>query len=110
MDDSIGLNELHYLPFLLPQCLLFLVILISINFFLVLAQHEDKYFEQEEFVAYLKYLTYFHKPEYVKYITYPTCLLCLSQLLLRPFPDIHIAYIFSILYKTSTSENRSRIQ
>jgi len=45
-----------------------------------LAQHENAYFEQKEFVDYLKYLTYWQKPEYAKFITYPHCLFVLDQL------------------------------
>jgi len=30
--------------------------------------HENQYFQDERFLAYLKYLQYFKKPEYVKFV------------------------------------------
>ena len=38
------------------------------------------YFEQVEFVRYLKYLQYFKRPEYVKYVLFPHCLFFLEML------------------------------
>ncbi|KAH7659235.1 mediator of RNA polymerase II transcription subunit 31 protein [Dioscorea alata] len=41
---------------------------------------QNRYFEDEAFIGYLKYLQYWQKPEYVKYIMYPHCLFFLELL------------------------------
>eukprot|EP01122_Echinamoeba_exundans_P002511 TRINITY_DN12452_c0_g1_i1.p1 TRINITY_DN12452_c0_g1~~TRINITY_DN12452_c0_g1_i1.p1 ORF type:complete len:150 (+),score=39.33 TRINITY_DN12452_c0_g1_i1:89-538(+) len=46
-----------------------------------LATDERKYFEDEDFLAYLNYLKYWKRPEYAKFITYPNCLYFLDRLL-----------------------------
>uniref|UniRef100_A0A6B2LR96 Mediator of RNA polymerase II transcription subunit 31 n=1 Tax=Arcella intermedia TaxID=1963864 RepID=A0A6B2LR96_9EUKA len=42
--------------------------------------HEKNYMEEKEFIDYLKYLTYWHKPEYTRFIMYPHCLHILELL------------------------------
>ncbi|KXN74873.1 SOH1-domain-containing protein [Conidiobolus coronatus NRRL 28638] len=41
---------------------------------------QQSYFEQKEFVNYLKYLKYWKRPEYAKFIIYPHCLYFLDLL------------------------------
>jgi mediator of RNA polymerase II transcription subunit 31 len=41
----------------------------------------QKYFDNDEFVAYLDYLQYFRKPEYLKYLQYPGPTLRVLELL-----------------------------
>ncbi|KAJ3681792.1 hypothetical protein LUZ60_014365 [Juncus effusus] len=41
---------------------------------------QNRYFEDEAFIGYLKYLKYWQKPEYVKFIMYPHCLYFLELL------------------------------
>ncbi|KAH7673817.1 Mediator complex subunit Med31 protein [Dioscorea alata] len=41
---------------------------------------QNRYFVDEAFIGYLKYLQYWQKPEYVKYIMYPHCLFFLELL------------------------------
>ena len=41
--------------------------------------------EQESFVNYLHYLTYFQTPKYAKYVVYPYCLQILDLLLTKEF-------------------------
>ncbi|KAJ0961818.1 hypothetical protein J5N97_029646 [Dioscorea zingiberensis] len=41
---------------------------------------QNRYFEDEAFIGYLKYLQYWQRPEYVKYIMYPHCLFFLELL------------------------------
>ncbi|XP_078446325.1 SOH1 family protein [Wolffia australiana] len=41
---------------------------------------QNRYFEDEAFIGYLKYLQYWQKPEYVKFIMYPHCLFFLELL------------------------------
>ncbi|KAL5787387.1 hypothetical protein ACOSP7_004336 [Xanthoceras sorbifolium] len=48
------------------------------NYIHYLAQ--NRYFEDEAFIGYLKYLQYWKQPEYVKFIMYPHCLYFLSLL------------------------------
>eukprot|EP00499_Haloplacidia_sp_CaronLabIsolate_P008856 CAMPEP_0196783456 /NCGR_PEP_ID=MMETSP1104-20130614/13778_1 /TAXON_ID=33652 /ORGANISM="Cafeteria sp., Strain Caron Lab Isolate" /LENGTH=137 /DNA_ID=CAMNT_0042153705 /DNA_START=1 /DNA_END=414 /DNA_ORIENTATION=+ len=38
------------------------------------------YFEDEEFVAFLEYLSYFQRPHYATLLTYPQCLTVLARL------------------------------
>ena len=45
------------------------------------------YFDDEEFINYLKYLLYFKKPEYMKYLTYGNCLLFLDLLQYKEFRE-----------------------
>jgi mediator of RNA polymerase II transcription subunit 31 len=45
-----------------------------------LAQHENRYFKDPKFIAYLKYLLYWKRPEYAKFIIYPHCLYFLDLL------------------------------
>jgi mediator of RNA polymerase II transcription subunit 31 len=45
-----------------------------------LSQHENRYFQDDKFVAYLKYLQYWKSSKYVKYIAYPHCLYILDLL------------------------------
>ncbi|TXG53739.1 hypothetical protein EZV62_018995 [Acer yangbiense] len=48
------------------------------NYIHYLAQ--NRYFEDEAFIGYLKYLQYWKRPEYVKFIMYPHCLYFLNLL------------------------------
>ncbi|KAM7491795.1 hypothetical protein LguiA_034716 [Lonicera macranthoides] len=41
---------------------------------------QNRYFEDEAFIGYLKYLQYWQRPEYVKFIMYPHCLYFLELL------------------------------
>ncbi|KAI4324890.1 hypothetical protein MLD38_030334 [Melastoma candidum] len=41
---------------------------------------QNRYFEDEAFIGYLKYLMYWKRPEYVKFIMYPHCLYFLELL------------------------------
>ncbi|KAJ8772383.1 hypothetical protein K2173_027560 [Erythroxylum novogranatense] len=41
---------------------------------------QNRYFEDEAFIGYLKYLQYWQRPEYIKYIMYPHCLFFLELL------------------------------
>ncbi|CAI9102595.1 OLC1v1000888C1 [Oldenlandia corymbosa var. corymbosa] len=41
---------------------------------------QNRYFEDEAFIGYLKYLQYWQQPEYVKFIMYPQCLYFLELL------------------------------
>ncbi|KAM7273060.1 hypothetical protein ACFE04_027724 [Oxalis oulophora] len=41
---------------------------------------QNRYFEDEAFIAYLKYLQYWQRPEYIKFIMYPHCLYFLQLL------------------------------
>ncbi|MFS7920952.1 putative transcription regulator SOH1 family [Helianthus anomalus] len=41
---------------------------------------QNRYFEDEAFIGYLKYLQYWQRPEYIKYIMYPHCLYFLELL------------------------------
>lgn len=41
---------------------------------------QNRYFEDEAFIAYLKYLQYWQRPEYMKFIMYPHCLFFLELL------------------------------
>ncbi|KAK1274285.1 Mediator of RNA polymerase II transcription subunit 31 [Acorus gramineus] len=41
---------------------------------------QNRYFEDEAFIGYLKYLQYWQKPEYIKFIMYPHCLFFLELL------------------------------
>ncbi|KAJ4784545.1 Mediator of rna polymerase ii transcription subunit 31 [Rhynchospora pubera] len=41
---------------------------------------QNRYFEDEAFIGYLKYLKYWQKPEYLKFIMYPHCLYFLELL------------------------------
>ncbi|CAL2243306.1 unnamed protein product [Prunus armeniaca] len=41
---------------------------------------QNRYFEDEAFIGYLKYLQYWQRPEYTKFIMYPHCLFFLEQL------------------------------
>uniref|UniRef100_A0A0E0R2K2 Mediator of RNA polymerase II transcription subunit 31 n=1 Tax=Oryza rufipogon TaxID=4529 RepID=A0A0E0R2K2_ORYRU len=41
---------------------------------------QNRYFEDEAFIGYLKYLKYWQRPEYIKYIMYPHCLFFLELL------------------------------
>jgi mediator of RNA polymerase II transcription subunit 31 len=41
---------------------------------------QNRYFEDEAFIGYLKYLKYWQRPEYIKYIIYPHCLFFLELL------------------------------
>ncbi|XP_010269824.1 PREDICTED: mediator of RNA polymerase II transcription subunit 31 isoform X2 [Nelumbo nucifera] len=41
---------------------------------------QNRYFEDEAFIGYLKYLQYWQRPEYVKFIMYPHCLFFLELL------------------------------
>ncbi|XP_031259452.1 mediator of RNA polymerase II transcription subunit 31 isoform X3 [Pistacia vera] len=41
---------------------------------------QNRYFEDEAFIGYLKYLQYWQRPEYTKYIMYPHCLFFLELL------------------------------
>uniref|UniRef100_A0A7N0RG16 Mediator of RNA polymerase II transcription subunit 31 n=1 Tax=Kalanchoe fedtschenkoi TaxID=63787 RepID=A0A7N0RG16_KALFE len=41
---------------------------------------QNRFFEDEAFIGYLKYLQYWHRPEYVKFIIYPHCLFFLDML------------------------------
>ncbi|KAG8092593.1 hypothetical protein GUJ93_ZPchr0012g20829 [Zizania palustris] len=41
---------------------------------------QNRYFEDEAFIGYLKYLMYWQRPEYIKYIMYPHCLFFLELL------------------------------
>lgn len=41
---------------------------------------QNRYFEDEAFIGYLKYLQYWQRPEYVKFIMYPQCLFFLELL------------------------------
>ncbi|CAM8949335.1 unnamed protein product [Rhodiola kirilowii] len=41
---------------------------------------QNRFFEDEAFIGYLKYLQYWHRPEYVKFIMYPHCLFFLDLL------------------------------
>ncbi|XP_042011449.1 mediator of RNA polymerase II transcription subunit 31-like [Salvia splendens] len=40
----------------------------------------SRYFEDEAFIGYLKYLQYWERPEYLKFIMYPHCLFFLELL------------------------------
>ncbi|KAJ6339414.1 hypothetical protein OIU77_007392 [Salix suchowensis] len=41
---------------------------------------QNRYFEDEAFIGYLKYLLYWQRPEYMKFIMYPHCLYFLELL------------------------------
>eukprot|EP01083_Nonionella_stella_P064627 168666_1 len=41
---------------------------------------QERYFEDEKFVNYLKYLIYWKRPEYLQYISHPHCLYFLELL------------------------------
>ncbi|CAH9073423.1 unnamed protein product [Cuscuta epithymum] len=41
---------------------------------------QNRYFEDEAFIGYLKYLQYWQRPEYIKFIMYPHCLFFLEML------------------------------
>ncbi|KAG1354371.1 putative Subtilisin-like protease SBT2.5 [Cocos nucifera] len=41
---------------------------------------QNRYFEDEAFIGYLKYLQYWKRPEYIKFIMYPHCLFFLELL------------------------------
>ncbi|KAF3567701.1 hypothetical protein DY000_02018384, partial [Brassica cretica] len=41
---------------------------------------QNRYFEDEAFIEYLKYLQYWQRPEYIKFIMYPHCLYFLELL------------------------------
>ncbi|KAJ6808185.1 mediator of RNA polymerase II transcription subunit 31 [Iris pallida] len=41
---------------------------------------QNRYFEDEAFINYLKYLQYWQRPEYIKFIMYPHCLFFLELL------------------------------
>ncbi|XP_062092250.1 mediator of RNA polymerase II transcription subunit 31 isoform X1 [Humulus lupulus] len=41
---------------------------------------QNRYFEDEAFIGYLKYLQYWQQPEYMKFIMYPHCLFFLELL------------------------------
>ncbi|KAG6395683.1 hypothetical protein SASPL_141807 [Salvia splendens] len=41
---------------------------------------QNRYFEDEAFIGYLKYLQYWQRPEYLKFIMYPHCLFFLELL------------------------------
>ncbi|XP_057971481.1 mediator of RNA polymerase II transcription subunit 31 [Malania oleifera] len=41
---------------------------------------QNRYFEDEAFIGYLKYLQYWQRPEYIKFIMYPHCLFFLGLL------------------------------
>ncbi|KAI3938324.1 hypothetical protein MKW98_015223 [Papaver atlanticum] len=41
---------------------------------------QNRYFEDEAFIGYLKYLKYWQQPEYLKFIMYPHCLYFLELL------------------------------
>ncbi|CAL9079765.1 unnamed protein product, partial [Musa textilis] len=41
---------------------------------------QNRYFEDEAFIGYLKYLKYWQRPEYIKFIMYPHCLFFLELL------------------------------
>ncbi|XP_057427663.1 mediator of RNA polymerase II transcription subunit 31 [Lotus japonicus] len=41
---------------------------------------QNRYFEDEAFIGYLKYLQYWQRPEYIKFIMYPHCLYFLERL------------------------------
>lgn len=41
---------------------------------------QNRYFEDEAFIGYLKYLQYWKQPEYIKFIMYPQCLFFLDLL------------------------------
>ncbi|XP_021321548.1 mediator of RNA polymerase II transcription subunit 31 isoform X1 [Sorghum bicolor] len=41
---------------------------------------QNRYFEDEAFIGYLKYLKYWQRPEYIKHIMYPHCLFFLELL------------------------------
>eukprot|EP01018_Ginkgo_biloba_P012832 Gb_00272 [translate_table: standard] len=41
---------------------------------------QNRFFDDEAFVGYLKYLLYWQRPEYIKFIMYPHCLLFLELL------------------------------
>jgi len=45
-----------------------------------LAQHRNKYFKEEAFIQYLRYLLYWKQPEYARFIRYPYCLHMLQLL------------------------------
>mmetsp|Transcript_42391 Transcript_42391/g.106951 ORF Transcript_42391/g.106951 Transcript_42391/m.106951 type:complete len:123 (-) Transcript_42391:1727-2095(-) len=46
---------------------------------------QNGYFDDEAFIAYLRYLTYWKKPEYSRFICYPHCLRFLDLLQLPTF-------------------------
>jgi len=58
----------------------FLQALANPEYLKFIAQDERKFLDQAEFIEYLKYLRYWHRPEYVKYITYPHALQVLDLL------------------------------
>ncbi|WVZ75387.1 hypothetical protein U9M48_023443 [Paspalum notatum var. saurae] len=41
---------------------------------------QNRYFEDDAFIGYLKYLKYWQRPEYIKFIMYPHCLFFLELL------------------------------
>ncbi|PKA58890.1 Mediator of RNA polymerase II transcription subunit 31 [Apostasia shenzhenica] len=41
---------------------------------------QNRYFEDDAFIGYLKYLQYWQRPEYIKFIMYPHCLFFLELL------------------------------
>ncbi|XP_073293046.1 mediator of RNA polymerase II transcription subunit 31 [Primulina huaijiensis] len=41
---------------------------------------QNRYFDDEAFIGYLKYLQYWQRPEYIKFIMYPHCLFFLELL------------------------------
>ncbi|XP_028958599.1 mediator of RNA polymerase II transcription subunit 31-like isoform X3 [Malus domestica] len=41
---------------------------------------QNRYFEDEAFIGYLKHLQYWQRPEYTRFIMYPHCLFFLEQL------------------------------
>ena len=45
---------------------------------------QNGYFEQESFIAFLKYLRYWKEPEYIVYLIFPQCLAFLDALIENP--------------------------
>ncbi|KAM3320246.1 hypothetical protein P3S67_007446 [Capsicum chacoense] len=50
---------------------------------------QNRYFEDEAFIGYLKYLQYWQRPEYIKFIMYPHCVFFLELL---PNPAFHMQW------------------
>ncbi|KAL0923287.1 hypothetical protein M5K25_007338 [Dendrobium thyrsiflorum] len=66
---------------------------------------QNRYFEDEAFIGYLKYLQYWQRPEYIKFIMYPHCLFFLELLQNANFrnamahPGSKVAFLESVILR-----------
>ena len=64
----------------------FVQLLANPQYLLYLAQ--NKYFADDAFINYLRYLTYWREPQYAKLVIFPQCLFFLDQLQRKEFRDL----------------------